>query len=459
MKKKRVLKITPVLITLNLLVLFAIGGFYLSRLIKYYKIENGETPEDTPIILVDEIKKKRSYLDDTKGLVLDEKTGKYIYKGEVDDNYIYYSGLYYRIMEVDENNNIKAISEENVTLMYPGFKNGYEESHINKWLNKSDKQYSGVFEDTLEMTEKFLVGTSFCSDSITDMENITCEEKNSDNKITLLSLYDYKLAGGKSSYLNNKTTFNLGTLNDENLSYYVNEEGDIALQQKDNRAIYVRPVLTFNADTVLLKGNGKKPTPYRIELKPIKSLADAYVGNYLKLNGENYRVVKKLEDKVLVVKSEIIKQDETPIVVNFGGSNNIYTLGAGIGKYLNNTYLNTLELKDSVVTGEFYNGLLEVGNYDYALLKSSKVNAKVAMLTMGDMFINETNSVLTMLRGIEADNIVYSIDEDGNYFGDVLSAKYNVCPALYLKNDLLVNSGVGIVESPFEIGVNDEEGQ
>ena len=38
MKKKKVLKITPVLVTLNIVVLFAIAGFYLFRLIKYYKL-------------------------------------------------------------------------------------------------------------------------------------------------------------------------------------------------------------------------------------------------------------------------------------------------------------------------------------------------------------------------------------------------------------------------------------
>ena len=65
MKTKKVLKITPILITLNLLVLFTIVGFYTARLIKYYLLENGETA-DTTVYLVDEIKKKRSYLDETK---------------------------------------------------------------------------------------------------------------------------------------------------------------------------------------------------------------------------------------------------------------------------------------------------------------------------------------------------------------------------------------------------------
>ena len=164
-----------------------------------------------------------------------------------------------------------------------------------------------------------------------------------------------------------------------------------------------------------------------------------------------------IEDKVLVVKSSVLMTGENPTIVNFGGSDSIYTLSAGIGKYLNNTYLNSIDVKDYTVNGDFYNGLLAIDSYDYSLLYSSKLSAKVGMLTMGDMFINENVNVLTMLRGIEANNIVYSINEDGSYFGDTLSAKYNVCPALYLKSDIEITGGKGIFDSPFELGVNNEK--
>lgn len=456
MNKKRVLKITPVLITLNILVLFVIAGFYGFRMYKYYKLENGTTDDNTPIYLVDEVKKKRSYLDDTKGLVLDEKTGKYIYKGEVNDNYIYYSGMYFRIMEVDEKNRIKAISEDNVTLMYPGFSKGYKDSYINSWLNTSEEKNSGVYEGVLVTPDTILTNTSYCTDQIADVANITCEEKTEDYKITLLSLYDYKTAGGKSSYLNNGKMFNLGSLNDKNLSYYVTDTGEIALHNKDNHAILVRPVITFNSNLELLGGNGKKESPFIVEKREVKKLSDVYVGNYIKVNNESYKIVSQLEDKTFIVKSGVIKLEDKNLEVSFGGSNNIYSAGAGIGKYLNTTYLNSLDIKDNVVSGYFYNGLLTLDSYDYKLLKSANVNTKVGMLTMGDLFINEEYNVLTTLRGIEANNIIYTINKDGSYFGDTLSAKYNVRPALYVKNDLEISGGKGSIEEPFELGVKNE---
>ena len=457
MNKKKVLKITPVLIALNILVLFVIAGFYTYRMIKYYKLENGSHEENTPILLVDEVKKKRSYLDDTKGLVLDEKTKKYTYKGEVDVNYIYYSGMYFRIMGVDENNKVRAISEDNVTLMYPGFSKGYKESYVNKWLNTSEEKYSGVYQDVLVTPDVLLSNTSYCEDVVNDVENITCEVKNNDYKISLLSLYDYKNAGGKSSYLNNGNIFNLGTLNDKNLSYYVTNEGEIAIQQKDNKAIFVRPVITFDSNVELKKGNGTKSSPYIVEEREIITLGDVYVGNYIKINDEKYRVVNVSEDKVFVVKNEIYMVNGEARKVTFSGSNNVYTTSNGIGKFLNTTYLDTLDIKDYTVNGDFYIGLLNLDSYDYSLLKSTKATAKVGMLTMGDMFINQNYNVLTTLRGIEGNNIVYVINEDGSYFGDTLSAKYDVCPAIYLKSDMTISGGKGTIEEPFELGVTNEK--
>lgn len=455
MKKKKVLKITPVLITLNILVLFAIAGFYLHRLIKYYKLEN-KSNEDGIVLLVDELVKKRNYLDSTKGLVFNEEEKIYRYKGEVNDNYISYSGLIYRIIGIDKDNNIKAISEENVTLMYPGFDKGYEKSYVNKWLNQSDEKNSGIFEEILINPLGNLNNTYYCTDEVSDTENITCENKSKDYKITLLSLYDYKEAGGKASYLNNGNVFNLGTLNKEKLSYYVTEEGDIAVQQKNEKAILVRPVITFDKSVEVLSGNGSKNKPYIIEKHKITDLSDTYVGNYISLNDENYRVVKKYDGKVLVVKDEILKEKDEELKINFGGSDNIYTTSDGIGKYLNKTYLNTLDLKDSVVKGDFYTGLINLSSYDYSLLKDDKVKAKVGMLTMGDMFINETYNVLTTFRGIEAEDIVYVINENGYYFGDTLNSKYNVKPALYLKDDVEIESGKGSKEKPFIFKVAQE---
>ena len=452
---RKVLKITPVLVTLNVLVLLIIMGFYTFRLIKYYKLENGNKGEGS-VLLVDAIKKKQSYLDETKGLVFNEEAKTYRYKGEVDDNYILYSGLLYRIISIDENNNIKAVSENNVTLLYPGFNYGYDKSYVNKWLNESETEYSGVFEKTLVNSKSLLDDTKMCSDVVDDLSNITCENE-STYKVSLLSLYDYKECGGKSSFLNNGESYFLGTLNKDNEGYYVTDDGEIALNQKTSRAISIKPVITFSSDDELLGGTGKKNDPYIVEKHNIETLADVYVGNYIIIDDNKYKVVEILDNSVKVVGTDVLMEDaDNPLKIAFGGSNNTYSVKNTVGKYLNNTYLNSLSLKDSVVSSNWYVNVLNLANLDYAALRSSKVSAKVGMLTMGDMFINESKDVLTILRGMEATNIINVVHDNGNFFADTISSKYNVKPAFNLKYDLKITGGNGTIESPYELGVNDE---
>ena len=81
------------------------------------------------------------------------------------------------------------------------------------------------------------------------------------------------------------------------------------------------------------------------------------------------------------------------------------------------------------------------------------------MLTIGDMFVNETTNTFTLLRGMEAPNIINVINENGNIFADTISAKYNVRPAFYIKSDLEIINGKGTEEIPYELGVKngDEE--
>ena len=467
MAKKKVLKITPVLITLNILVLLLIVGFYTARLIKYYNKENGHRGEDDLVLLSQVLEKKRSYLDETKGLVYNEETDTYRYKGEVDDNYIYYSGLMYRIIGMDSERNIKAISEENVTLLYPNFIKGYESSYVNKWLNVTDEKYSGRFENTLVEGDSLLINTSMCSDVIDDLSKITCNEVYQKSKITLLSLHDYKEAGGKSSFLNNGVEYNLGSLNSKNFSYFVSKDGEIGLNKivdkigssvKDEKLISVRPVITFSSATELIKGNGKEDNPYIVEKHEIETLADTYVGNYVSLNDKLFRVISVSESKVKVVSTEVIMKDEkSKLTYAFGGKDNVYSTTKGsVGNYLNTTYLNSLDAKEYAVKGAFFTGLLSLTNKDYATLFKEKVNAKVGMLTLGDFFIEGVNNVLTILRSYDNPNLIYVINKSGGLFGDTINAKYNVRPAIFLKGDVSIVSGDGSIEDPFEIGVKDE---
>ena len=157
MNKKKRLKITPVLIALNIIVLLFIISFYTTRLVKYYLKENGTKKGNDVVLLSNEILKHQSYLDLTKGLVYDEENNNYKYKGKVNDNYVLYSGMLYRIVGIDNENNIKLVSEDNITMLYSGLNNGYEKSYVNKWLNKTDAKNTGYLHILIYVMIKLMM--------------------------------------------------------------------------------------------------------------------------------------------------------------------------------------------------------------------------------------------------------------------------------------------------------------
>ncbi len=456
---RRRLKITPVLVTLNVLVLLLIVAFYGTRMIKYYLKENSKNNnKDNTVLLVDSVLKKQSYVDLTKGLIFDEEKNEYRYLGEVSDNYLEYSGIMYRIIGIDKDNNLKVIADKSVTMMYSGLEKGYDKSYVNKWLNyDKDTAGSGVFENNIKESVNYLTNTYYCEDVIDDVKNITCDKNNTTYKISLLSLYDYYKAGGKSSFLNNGETFYLGTLNKDNHNYYITSDGEVSINEISTKTYAVRPVITISSGSVLLSGNGTENEPYKIlEVKPAM-LEDATINTYVSYSNQVFKIIDNSGDATKVALNGVIKENDTEVVKTFGGNNNKYSNTKNtVGYYLNNTYLKTLDSKN-IVKSNWYIGALSLDNLDYNSEKNTKVNLSVGMLSLGDMFVGDVNNVLTLSRGIESDQIINVINKEGNFYGDFITSKYNVRPALYLNKELKITGGSGTLDAPYELGVSDEE--
>lgn len=456
---RRRLKITPVLVTLNVLVLLLIVAFYGTRMIKYYLKENGKSNnKDNTVLLVDSVLKKQSYVDLTKGLIFDEEKNEYRYLGEVNDNYLEYSGIMYRIIGIDKDKNIKVIADKSVTMMYSGLEKGYDKSYVNKWLNyDKDTAGSGVYENNIKESVNFLTNTYYCEDVIDNVKSITCDKNNTTYKISLLSLYDYYKAGGKSSFLNNGETFYLGTLNKDNHNYYITSDGEVSINEISTKTYMVRPVITISSGSVLLSGKGTKDEPYKIlEVKPTM-LEDATINTYISYSNQVFKIIDNSGDATKVALNGVIKENDTDVVKTFGGKNNKYSNAKNtVGYYLNNTYLKTLDSKN-IVKSNWYIGALSLDNLDYNSEKDTKVSLSVGMLSLGDMFVGDVNNVLTLSRGIESDQIINVINKEGNFYGDFITSKYNVRPALYLNKELKITGGSGTLDAPYELGVSDEE--
>ena len=275
--KKRIKKSEKIFVLLNIFVILVIIGYYAYRTIYYYKKEHHVEENIT-------LKSKITKIDNItyQGDGLYEKDDYYYFKGNDVNNYVYYSGRLYRIIDI--NNGIRMIEDNNITNLVWGMEERYNESLIHTWLNN--------YLNTLKDYEYYLQKNTFCN-SLVDVEKYACEEKIEDY-VGLISIEDYLLVGGKNSYLNNETYYWTLNKDKDSKALYINKEGSINnySSSDDNYFSYgVRPVITLKEEISYIDGNGSKNSPYIIEELGSAMLKDNSVGNYVKYRDELFRII------------------------------------------------------------------------------------------------------------------------------------------------------------------------
>ena len=183
-------------------------------------------------------------------------------KGEQDSNYIWFDGFLWRIMGKNVDGSIRMITEENVTSIPWGASNtaqDYDNSYVNDWLNN-------YFYPKLEHKD-LLVNQTWCSETTTSSSSsrTTCTSNLSSiqKPIGLLSLDEYNLASGSSSYLLNSQYFWTTTPYSASNAWLVSIDGFV-INYGVSDANGVRPVIMIGPDVQILDGNGSYDNPYEI---------------------------------------------------------------------------------------------------------------------------------------------------------------------------------------------------
>lgn len=424
--KKKLRKGEKIFLLVNVLIILGIIGFYAYRTVYYYKLSHEIKMNVT-------LKERLTSLDNiayqNDGLY--ENNGYFYYKGHDVNNYVYYSGRMFRIIDIQ--NGIRLISDDTTTNLVWGIDTNYENSNINLWLTN--------YLSTLNDYDFYLKENNWCNEKI-DVSNYQCN-----NTITsyvgLLSTKDYLEAGGKNSYLNNGTYFWTINQDMDGKPLFVNIEGGInnIVNNNDNYYSYgIREVITLKDDISIISGDGSMENPFLVDESGKAMLRDNSVGNYVKYNNQNFRILKIEDDGISLILDGTLEVEKS------------FTDAI---KYLNNDYLKDFN-KDDLIKINYSTSEYNYAN-KYNFIDTEKESNYVTIPKIGDLFLNDYDGYWLNNINDSKLGLYYTVDENKMFFGDLKGNKHTLRPIIKVNSEMVITDGIGTKESPLIVGDNNVE--
>ena len=406
--------------------------------------------------------------------------------GEEPNNYIWYSGKLWRAVSIDpSDNSVKLVTQWNISAVsYGDDSSAFEGSYMQEWLN--DTTVDG-FLGNLREPEKFIkMDSKWNATAMTDTSKppkTTIVE----SPVGLINLYEYTMSYSGTTYINgylrNELSWWTLTSYDKSQTWSVFPAGDI-----DERIIFVsgygiRPSINLQSTVKIIDGSGTEEDPYRLMGDDDKDLEGTllntrYSGEYISFGaGDNnlYRIVShETENLTKITSVEPLKENGNIKLIKFG-ENNIYSSTNTIGSFLNNDYLNSSSgyLTSAQVNMIEDNTIWYLGKVDnkssYKLAKyidiemtntTTSTNAKVGLLRYGELmsiqvdtnYNDENYWLLTPSITTSGNDYLWAANFSGYANQYVIStSNLGIKPAINLKKNIIITSGDGTLQNPFEI--------
>jgi hypothetical protein len=463
----------------SLVFMLGVAIYFGGRSLYYYSKQNVKIKEEAMTINGLVVQNNDIAKEGTDGLHQD--ADGYYFKGNVTNNYVMFENRMYRIVRVNSDDTVKLISENFSASFMWGESSNYKNSNVQTWLTKTEDEHSGVFYNTINNAEKSLVKTTYEESILKDGKIISLEEFNNQNEeeskeetteedkeekkstkkktekekeekkekdyVTILTVKDYTLANGKSSYLNNGKMFYLLGLNDESENLYVEEDGSI--QSTDSLSGYgIRPVITLKKNTEVVGGSGTKEDPY-----VVKSKDKNYVNSYVKLGDDTWKVSSIDGENLRLYLNGYINENGGEVTHNYSSYNSIYEINdrTNVGNYLNYSYLGSLPYQGSLVDCNFYIGeISDDAGYGLGNIYSNVVGAKVGLLNIFDNTDSDLSDYFHINTTSQVGSMQYNRYSNGLLEeADVRDVKHIVPVVCINKNS--IKSGEGTTDNPYKV--------
>ncbi len=455
MKKKIDINKEKIFQIVNSVIVIGILSFYVTRLFLYkYKLNIVHTDSGYST-LAQVVIARNDVMNENR--LYENEDGSYIYKGKIDNNYCLFENNLYRIISIDKDENIRMVSENNLTNFTMSESNTFSSSSLYRWLNPTEEDsYSGIFYNTIT-NKTYLKKTTTNYKIVDDIKDYLSSEQDLAD-VTILSLEDYINAGSSESFLANGQSYWLSNCNSDYQYYYIDNQGAIGTAYSDNMFVGVRPVITLTSSITALGGQGTIDDPYVLTEHHSENIGQCKVGDYVSYSNLTWRISSFDDDNNADLMLAGLIEKDGQIYKHYFGSVNYLRNNGGIGKYLNEDFLNTLTDYQNYLIYKSWNAgtFQQIDNYDYSFSYNSKFDAYVSVPTVGCFFLNEYLNYFLGNNSIQSNDLIFIVNEDMLY-ANLISDEAAIRPLICMNKSVKIISGNGTVDSPYQLEVLSNE--
>lgn len=416
MKRSKKRLIEKIFNTISILFILGCFVFYGYRLVKYYKVFNPKKTELNGGLLSISVPKNNTIVTSGDGLY--HIGGSYIYRGNVNNNYISFSGLMFRILKINYGSTVDLVLDSPITsLNWNDELTTYDKSQLHRYLNEEFIKY---------LNKDLLTTSSVCLDTINEISTNECKEQKSNIYVKSLDINTYLNTITDKTYINENDEYIWLSDRNDTMAWHTNGY-NISTSFVDN--FYgVLPVITLDMDVELIGGSGTIDDPYRID-----AAKDYRIGSHVLLDKDTWRIIGT-DDKTITLSLDGVLDK----LLAFGNNVTYNDLDEGsLAYYLNNDYFNSLSYKDSIVT------------HDYKVNKSI-VKTKISIPSIYDPKFGKSDNPYYLINNVDNENM-YVYSDNVSTVKSTLAK--SVKPVITISKSA-IKSGNGTIEKPYTMKEN-----
>lgn len=356
-------------------------------------------------------------INEDKGLYRDNNL--YIFKGNVDSNYIKYENLLFRVVKIYQDGSVEIVMDEGInSLFYNKKYSKYLDSDIHKYLNEQ-------FLDVIDKGD--LNKTPICKDIVNSIDKITCNEIDYSSYVKLLQIGDYvNSIKDNETYLGKEGEYYwLGNTTDDKIW---NIDGVNLSQSDELKGYKIRPVVTLNEMVKYLSGTGTKDDPIIVKKE------EAGIGSYVKIDNDLYMVINKEKNHL-----KLMRIEDSPLVREVHNKDLI--------DELNDKYYDSLSYKKKLVKYT-----ISLGDYknSYKDIKDKKKSVYIGIPTVNDFKVDNNELEYLLINKYDSEEVLYYDKLGLHKSSDKIARK--IRPVIMIKkND--ISNGNGTIDNPYIVEV------